>query len=107
MTKRVRPRYVCVYRATKEDAHTYPEHQKGSLLAVMRDGRLFACDRCGIVFWEPLKRSEFADDGRCHGITQVGKRCKLNAMHGSFYCGNHSYLESQSKLVMTNLAVGS
>jgi hypothetical protein len=76
------------------------------LLAVTRSGRLYACERCGLVYWQPLTVAEKKDDGRCIGITTQGKRCKLMAQEGSDYCGNHAYLETQTRLIMTDLVDG-
>lgn len=97
------PRYACVAANARGDATAISEHERGPLLAVTRQGRLFACKRCGLVYWQPFRTAEQAEDGRCVGITTQGKRCKLAARDGSSYCGNHSYLEAQTRLIMADL----
>lgn len=101
--KREIPRYACVAANGRGDAIAISEHQQGPLLAVTRQGRLYACNRCGVVYWRPHTIAERADDGRCHGVTTQGKRCKLPAQSGGDYCGNHSYLEAQTRLIMADL----
>lgn len=101
------PRYACVAAEARGQALAISEHEQGPLLAVTRRGRLYACKRCGLVYWSPTTKTESVEDGRCHGITQQGRRCKLTAIAGSDYCGNHSYLESQTRIIMSDFLDGS
>lgn len=100
------PRYACVAADTRGQALAISEHEQGPLLAVTRRGRLFACRRCGLVYWQPARKADRTEDGRCHGVTTAGKRCKLTAIAGSDYCGNHVYLESQTRLIMSDFVDG-
>ena len=98
-----KPRYACVYAGTARAAEAAPEHEQGPLIGVTRQGRLFACSRCGVLYWVPRPKYDSVDDGRCYGVTAQGKRCKLASAEGSNYCGNHRYLEEQSRLLVAEL----
>lgn len=100
------PRYACVAANSRGDAIALASHEQGQLLGVTRKGRLFACRRCGLVYWQPFRTTEQAEDGRCHGVTTKGQRCKLAACRDSDYCGNHAYLEAQTRLIMADAIDG-
>lgn len=98
--------YACVYVAGRDHLVAEPQHIQGPLLGVTKQGQLFACLRCGAVYWVPLPKRAKENDGRCLGVTVQGRRCKLRASAGSDFCGNHSYLETQNRLIINDLVDG-
>jgi len=97
------PDYVCVYyaRSSGKNQNDYKlerKHSRGPMLGIREGAIIFGCQRCGLVYWEPV---EVEKSNRCHGMTVKDARCKLPALRNSLFCSNHAHLQDAIFSAMT------
>ena len=92
---RAKPHGVCMRAKTTRST----EHVPGPTVASSDAWMIYGCALCGVIFWVPKSPPALQLDGRCSGVTVVGKRCKLAATRGSIYCPHHTAAAEKKDLV--------